>query len=248
MQRRVVVAFGFLQRRHGAVLSPAEKVFCVSRRNLRLLQCQLGEELPNATVVWNPFNVPVGEPPAWPKDNGTWKIACVARLEPAAKGQDLLLQILVQGNWINQPLTVNFYGTGTGEQILKKLAGQLQARNVHFRGHVSDVRNIWEENHLLVLPSRYEGLPLALVEAMWCARPALVTDVGGSAEVCADGETGFVAAAPALSLLEKTLERAWEERARWQGMGQLARARVEKLVPTDPIESFCQQLTACVKN
>ena len=37
-------------------------------------------------------------------------------------------------------------------------------------------------NHLLVLPSRAEGTPIALVEAMICARPAVVTDVGGNVE------------------------------------------------------------------
>ena len=67
----------------------------------------------------------------------------------------------------------------------------LQLKNVHFRGHVNDIRAIWEQNHLLVLPSRYEGLPLALVEAMWCGRPAVVTDVGGNAELCVGKRNGI---------------------------------------------------------
>ncbi len=226
----------------------ARRVFCVSRRNLDLLQFQIGEALPNATVVWNPFNVPAEEPPSWPGDNGAWKLACVARLEPGAKGQDLLFQVLTQPRWSSRPVEANLYGTGTGGQNLQKLARSLQAKNIHFRGHVADVRQIWAENHLLVLPSRYEGLPLALVEAMWCARPAVVTDIGGSAEICVDGETGFVAAAPAVGLLESTLERAWERRNEWQAMGAKARAHVEKIVPKDPVGEFCQQLTACARN
>lgn len=225
----------------------ARKVFCVSRHNLDLLNRQIGETLSNAEVVWNPVNVPAEPPPAWPKENGMWKLACVGRLEPVAKGQDLLFQVLSQDKWRERPLEVNLYGAGACEQNLKKLAAQLQIKNVHFRGHVADVQSIWKENHLLILPSRIEGLPLALVEAMWCGRPAVVTDIGGNAEICADGETGFLAAAPAPGLLGQALERAWDRRRDWESMGKAARVRVEHLVPSDAIGDFCKRLKKCLE-
>jgi glycosyltransferase involved in cell wall biosynthesis len=134
------------------------------------------------------------------------------------------------------------------ERNLRKLASSLQLKNVRFRGHVANVQAIWEENHLLVLPSRFEGLPLALVEAMWCARPATVTDVGGNAEMCVDGETGFVATAPAVGLMEQTLERAWNRRHEWESMGKAARARAEQFIPKDPIGNFCRQLKESANN
>ena len=234
-------ASGLVARGYGS----AKKVVCVSRHNLKLLERQIGEALPNASVIWNPYNVPAQEPPAWPKENGVWKLACVARLDPAAKGQDLLFQVLAQKQWQERPLEINLFGSGICEQNLKKLAGSLQLKNVHFRGHVSNVKAIWEENHLLILPSRYEGLPLALVEAMWCARPSVVTDVAGNTELCLDEETGFVAAAPAVTILDQTLERAWSRRQEWQSMGKAARTRVERLVPKDPVGDFCRQLAEC---
>ena len=82
---------------------------------------------------------------------------------------------------------------------LRRLAGMLQLDQVHFRGHVANIKEVWEQNHLLVLPSRYEGLPLALVESMWCGRPAVVTEVAGNTEVCVDNVTGFVAPAPTVA-------------------------------------------------
>jgi len=117
--------------------------------------------------------------------------------------------------------------------------------SVRFRGHVNDIRAIWEQNHLLVLPSRYEGLPLALVEAMWCGRPAVVTDVGGNAEVCVDDETGFVAPAATVSSFSHTLQWAWERRKEWLHLGRAARARVENQMPKDPVALFCERLKAC---
>ncbi len=223
----------------------AHRVFCVSRGNLDLLRLQLGEPLINGDVVRNPCNVSTEPPPAWPDEGERWRLACVARMDVAAKGQDLLLQILARPEWRERPVEVNFFGEGLHKLALRRMAGMLQVNNVHFRGHVNDIRAIWEQNHLLVLPSRYEGLPLALVEAMWCGRPAVVTDVGGNAELCLDNETGFVAPAATLSSFAHTLQRAWERRMEWPRLGQAARARVENQVPKDPVGLFCDRLKAC---
>ncbi len=160
----------------------------------------------------NPYNVSTEPAPEWPKEDGTWHFACVARLDSAAKGQDLLIQMLARPEWRERRVEVNLYGTGSHELTLRRMTEMLQVQNVHLRGHVSDVRGIWKENHILVLPSRYEGLPLVLVEAMWCGRPAVVTDVGGNAELCRDRQTGFVAQSATLASFAEAMERAWEAR------------------------------------
>jgi glycosyltransferase involved in cell wall biosynthesis len=229
----------------GDSYTAARKVFCVSRKNLDLLRLQIGEPLLNAEVVRNPFNVSPDNAVVWPNENGLWRMACVARLFLAAKGQELLLQTLAREEWRNRPVELNLYGTGVDEQALRRMAEVLNLKNVHFRGHVNDVATIWEQNHILVLPSRFEGLPLALVEAMWCGRPAVVTDIGGNAELCVDGETGFVAPAATLESFSQALERAWERREDWAEMGRAARASVEKTIPKDPVGLFCNLLRAC---
>jgi glycosyltransferase involved in cell wall biosynthesis len=223
----------------------ARKVFCVSRSNLNLLRMQLGDPIQNGEIVWNPYNVSPESIAAWPVENGRWRLACVARLDPAAKGQELLLQVLARPEWRARPVELNFFGEGPHELALRRLADMLQLNQVHFRGHVPDVKAIWEQNHLLVLPSRYEGLPLVLVEAMWCGRPAVVTDVAGNAEVCVDNETGFVAPASTVPLLADTLQRAWDRRKDWQRMGQAARAWAESQIPRDPIAVFSERLRNC---
>jgi glycosyltransferase involved in cell wall biosynthesis len=228
------------------VFSAAKQVFFVSRGNLELCERQIGKRLSNALVVRNPFNVSPVEPVPWPVETGTWRLACVARLDPAAKGQDLLLQVFADSRWRERPIEVNLYGTGPYAEGLKQLADFLILKSIHFHGHVDDVSSIWAGNHILVLPSRFEGLPLALVEAMWCGRPAIVTNVAGNAELCSDGETGFVAAAPAVELMGQTLELAWDHRHEWQQMGAAARSRVEKLIPKDPVRLFTNQLLSSV--
>lgn len=229
-----------------ASYTAACRIFCVSHHNLDLLRLQVGETLQNAEVVWNPCNVSRDRTPAWPDESGGWRLACVARIDLAAKGQDLLLQTLAWPEWRARPVKLNCFGAGPDEMTLRRMAAMLNLSSVRFCGHVTNIRAIWEENHLLVLPSRYEGLPLALVESMWCGRPAVVTDVGGNAELCIDNETGFVARAATVSCFNDALQRAWDRREEWLRMGQAARARVEDQMPIDPVALFCERLKACV--
>ena len=223
----------------------ARKVCCVSRSNLELLERQIGEELPNGFVVRNPYNVSSDKPSPWPAETGIWRMACVARLDPGAKGQDLLFQVLAKRQWRERAIEVNLYGSGPCESTVRRMAEHLKLATVHFRGHVDNINGIWEQNHLLILPSRIEGLPIALVEAMWCGRAAIVTDIAGNAELCVDGRTGFVAAAPSVGALEQTMEVAWTCRHEWQKMGNAARMRVEALIPKDPVGEFARLLITC---
>jgi glycosyltransferase involved in cell wall biosynthesis len=224
----------------------AKRVFCASHNNLDLLRLQIGDPLPNAEVIWNPFSVSPDIDSPWPAESGTWRMVCPARLFPPAKGQELLLQTLALPEWRGRPIQLNFFGSGPDELALRRLAAMLDLENVEFRGFSSDLSEIWKENHLLVLPSRFEGLPIVLMDAMWCRRPAVVTDVGDSARMCIDGETGFVASSPTLGSVSNALERAWQRRNEWQQMGLAARKRAEDLIPRDPVSVFCDRLKNCV--
>jgi len=223
----------------------ARKVFCVSRQNLDLLRLQLGEPLENGEVVWNPYKVLPDCIPDWPNESKVWRMACVGRLDLPHKGQDLLVRILARPEWRERPIELNLLGEGPYEQSLRRLCRMLDLNNVHFRGYVKGVRAIWEQNHLLVQPSRYEGVPITVIEAMLCGRPAVVTDVGRTAELCVDNETAFIAPEATISSFGHALERAWQRREDWLLVGRAARARAEKLVPRNPVNLFCERLMAC---
>ena len=149
----------------------AKKVFCVSQHNLRLLGRQLQGPLSNGEVVWNPVNLSQTDVVPWPDETGEYHLACVGRLDLTSKGQDVLFEVLALPRWRARPLRMNLYGTGSNAKTLQALAASLGLESVRFHGQLADLRAIWAANHLLVLPSRVEGLPLALVEAMWCGRP-----------------------------------------------------------------------------
>lgn len=219
----------------------------VSQRNIDLTVKQIAVELPNAQVVRNPFKVDYDAAPPWPEFTEPLKLACVGRLEPFSKGQDVLFEVLRSKKWRSRPLQITLYGRGTSGSTLAKLKNLWQLDQVTFGAFVNDVESIWANHHGLILPSRYEGLPLAVVEAMLCARPCIVTDVAGNTELIEDNVSGFVADAPQVKCLDEALERAWQQRSRWYEMGQAAAARTRKLVPRDPIGEFVAILKDSLK-
>ena len=113
------------------------------------------------------------------------------------------------------------------------MARHLGIEQVTFMGHTDSIEDVWRTHHGLVLPSRAEGLPLALVEAMRCGRVPIVTDVGGNAEVVQEPETGFVAAGATVVHVADALERAWATREGWRSIGTAAAERVAALVSDD---------------
>ncbi len=210
----------------------------VSRENREVVERQLGAALDNAHVVCNPWNRSVGGAVPWPAGDAVIDLACVGRLDPRAKGQDVIFRMLAMDKWRNRPVRLNLYGHGPCEQSLKGLASMFSLENVRFHGRVDDIRKLWSENHALILPSRYEGLPLVIVEAMLCARPVITSDIAGNAEYLKDGETGFIAAAPTPDLLDAAMERAWSVRDRWMDMGLRARNDALGILPADPYAAF----------
>lgn len=217
--------------------------YFVSGHNLRLTEEQLGRSLlPRASVVRNPFLTSWAAPLTWPEESGAYRLACVGRLYPFEKGQDLLLRVLAAPKWRTRPLSVTFYGEGAYRRGLEDMARHLGLASVRFAGFAADVDAIWDSHHGLVLPSRGEGLPLVLVEAMLRGRVPVVTDVAGNAEVISDNVTGFVAAAAAATALDEALERAWARRAEWRAIGQAAAASIRTLVPRNPAAVFADEL------
>jgi glycosyltransferase involved in cell wall biosynthesis len=234
------------QQTIAAVYRSARACFFVSEHNRRLTEEQLGFPPPRAAVVHNPFLVPWEPRTDWPDDRHEWRLACVGRLHPKEKGQDLLLRVLARRRWRDRPLSVTFYGDGLQRASLERMARNLGLINVTFAGFVHDVPAIWSGHHGLILPSRCEGLPIVLVEAMLSGRVPIVTDVGGNAELVDDGATAYVAAAPTEDALDNAMERAWNERHRWREIGAAAAARIRTLIPREPERCFAKDLVELV--
>jgi glycosyltransferase involved in cell wall biosynthesis len=156
------------------------------------------------------------------------RLVTVGQLEQLYKGTDVLLaalrRLVEQG--LDARLTI--VGEGRYRPFLEDLAGRLGVRErVTFAGLVAagaGVRAHLDAADLFVLPSRAEGLPRALIEAMARALPAIGTGVGGIPEllpadalVPPDDERALAAA-----ITRAAAEPAWLDR---MSRANLSRAR-----------------------
>jgi L-malate glycosyltransferase len=217
-----------------SVLATARRTFFVSNRNLEVARRQLCCDLPEAFVVHNPPNLIDWEYLSYPKSERS-RYCMLARLECAVKGQALVLQVFSEPAWSKRDWSLSIFGKGPDERYLRDLIDYVGlGERVRMCGFADDVRSVWNTEQILILASSGEGKPLALTEAMLCGRPAVVTDVGGNAELVINGESGFVAESATLADIRDALERSWTERNSWEEMGIRAHNRVSCVLDPSP--------------
>ena len=120
-------------------------------------------------------------------------------------------------------------GDGPLRGQLEALAGRLGiAARVHFLGHCDDVRVPLGAADLLVLPSLWEGMPLALLEGMACRLPVVASDVSGSRELVVPGRPGLLVPPGDAEALAEALEELLTHPARARALGEAGRKRVEE--------------------
>jgi glycosyltransferase involved in cell wall biosynthesis len=157
-----------------AVYRRLATVVAVSAEIRELLVGRLGLPAGRVTVVRNGVE-PLHPAPARPaRPDGPLVVGGVGRLT-RQKGFDLLVEAtrrLVAEGW---PLEVRLAGAGRERDRLAAAAAGLPVRLVGFTG---DVAAFLAGLDMFCLPSRAEGLPLALLEAMMAGLPCLATAVG----------------------------------------------------------------------
>jgi len=143
-----------------------------------------------------------------------WVVA--GRLEEQ-KGHDLLLDALVPLLKQGLDFTLIVAGEGSRRGWLEQRALSLGlSPRVQFVGQLDDVGALLAAADGVLIPSRWEGLPLVLLEAMARGRPIVAAGVGGIADALEDGVTGTLvppndvpALTAALEHLHRRADRAW---------------------------------------
>jgi glycosyltransferase involved in cell wall biosynthesis len=142
------------------------------------------------------------------KDHATL-LRATARVRQAVPGVRLLL-----------------VGQGPLEAETRRLAVELGVdESVVFAGFRTDARRLAASFDVFTLSSTYEGLPIALVEAMALGRPAVVTAVGGTPEVVTDGVDGLLVPSRDPAALADGLLRLLDDPALRERIGAAARLR-----------------------
>jgi glycosyltransferase involved in cell wall biosynthesis len=138
----------------------------------------------------------------------------------------LLLKALagVQGSW-----KMVFAGDGPMRPAAERLAKTLRlADRVRFMGDRDDIHCLLTDADIFVLATRFEGLPLSILEAMRAGLPVIATNVGGVGEMVADGVNGFLTERGNVAQMRDRIQRLISSRELRSSLGQESRRRYEQ--------------------
>ncbi|MEW2358119.1 glycosyltransferase [Spirillospora sp. NPDC029432] len=180
------------------------------------------DHMPNALHV-RPGSVPAEREPV---------VVCVGRLAHE-KGVDLAIEAWAAIAERHPEWRLRLYGTGPREDDLRAQAARLGvAGSVEFAGVTADVPGALGRASVFALPSRQEGLPMALLEAMAAGLPAVAFDCApGVRDLVADGRNGLLVRAGDTAAFAAELERLITDPALRARLGGEAPRAVRRFDP-----------------
>ncbi len=163
-------------------------------------------------------------------------IAVIARLSPE-KGHELFLHALKKLiPDFSKKISVLLIGDGPLNNQLRKQVSDHGLQNVViFTGHLNntDVKEALVRVDIVAIPSKIEGLPYAVTEAMSMSKPVVGSMVGGIPEQVIDSETGFLVPPNDANAFAKALSAMIDDPQMAMQMGENARRRFERLFKLD---------------
>jgi len=157
------------------------------------------------------------------------EIICPARLIKR-KGQDLVIRAIAELKKEGIIYKLNLVGDGDETENYKNLAHRLGvAEQVNFLGYVprENMPILYQNADLFILPSYNEGMSNALLEAMACGLPVLVSDVGGTEELV-DKSNGYVFQVGDSQQITLILKEISVKKEKLAAMGENSRKKAEK--------------------
>ena len=217
----------------------ADALVAVDRGILEDLTERVGVDLSgvDTEVIPNPVDVDrvqaMGAERAPERGVGRPTVVTVGRLSPQ-KNQRLLIQAFAQ---LDPGSRLVIVGDGPERASLEGLVSRLRLDGaVTFTGHVANPHAYTAGADVFVLPSKVEGCPLALIEALATGCPAIATDCApGPRDILADGRVGVLVRPDDSAALARAMADLLGDEPRRRHLSELARQRardftVEKLV------------------
>jgi glycosyltransferase involved in cell wall biosynthesis len=178
--------------------------------------------LQQGTVQTIHNGVPDDPQPVLPRPGEGPLIGAIARMEHQ-KGYDTLIRALEA----IPDATLVLVGDGSERAQLEELARSLSLlERIVWVGWSQDARGYLSSFDVFALPSRFEGFPLALAEAMLARAAVVASDVGSVPELVQDGKTGLLVPPDDPALLAIAIRRLLDDPDLRRKLGENARAHV----------------------
>jgi len=144
-------------------------------------------------TIFNPIDLEKFKPMERQGKGRNFRILFVGRITEQ-KGIDILIGVVK--NLSRTSIFKNLHFTIAGSGELESLVDNLQKKfsNIDFLGHVSqnNMPQLYSSSDVIIVPSRWEGLPNVILEAQSCGIPVIASNISGSNEIIINGKTGFL--------------------------------------------------------
>jgi glycosyltransferase involved in cell wall biosynthesis len=180
-------------------------------------------------VIYPPFNLEkydiANSKPLVTSDSFGKRIGFVGRLSEEKSVKTLINAIAIVVK--SYPgVTLSIVGTGPKELELKSLCNELNLNsNITFEGHKANSFESLKNMDVFVLPSRTEGCPIVILEAMAMGLPVIATNVGGNPELVIDGRTGYLVPVDSSECMAASIEKLISNRRLSRELGQNGKNR-----------------------
>ena len=202
--------------------------FVVSHRIAEIFERQIGKRHLNAKLVVNPMDkFSKTSTDLYDNLDEIVRMAFIGTLDVGVKGIALLLQVLSAADFGESNWELSLFGEGKDQELIEELIVEFGLESqVTLKGWTDNIDQIWNDHHLLVLPSFNEGMPMVIHEAMLRQRVVVATDVGGNAEIITNNVNGFLAPSASFASLKQTMELAFNLRHDWTNIASKARPSI----------------------
>lgn len=195
---------------------------------------KIKEKIPSATTMLNNFVSMPERQPSPEFSFSSYRFGFVGRLSHE-KAADRFIDLAIQF----PDHQFHLFGDGPEREQLESR----KADNCIFHGHQQNMEKVWQSIDVLVIPSRYEGLPMAALEAMSLGIPVIATAVGNLPQLINHGDNGYLASDP------KELEACVNN---WLSLSQnerstLSQQAIETIHKTYSPQAVIPQLLACYR-
>ncbi len=155
-------------------------------------------------------------------------VGIVSRLDIPRKGHPVLFEAIQRLKEKYPTLICAVVGSGTGYRTLQEDVRRLGLEaHVVFLGAQDNVAPWLKAMDVFALPSRHEGFPMAIIEAMAAQKPIVATPVGGVADLIEHEKTGLLVPVGDAKALAEAIERLLDQKELAAGLAQAARDRFE---------------------
>lgn len=219
-----------------------DKIICVSENDLRLAVEKKIAPKEKLVVVHNGVEIASSSPTAPPRNDGVVHILFIGRLAQPKQPDLLIRAITTLPDDVRNNIRLTIIGDGPRRKRLQEMVlrnNRFAIANVHFTGALTreQTRDALTSADIFVLPSRYEGLPYSISEAMAAGVPVIASDVGGVREAV-ENDAGILVPPNDVQALKTALERLMANPNLRKRMGKAGQRKIQNEFS---LETMCQK-------